>query len=583
MKVGASARSGLAARVDSCIESAANRLLSDQEQEGHWEGELASSPFATAVASIALHLLDGTLHANRVSKALEWLVYHQNDDGGWGDTDISPSNLPTTIASLAALKFAGECSRMHQPCLNACKYVDRFGGLAGVAKYYESDRTFAGPIGILCGLSGLADWDGVGGLPFEAVLLPSRIVGKIDLPFVSFSLPIIISIGLLQHIKSPSKRLLLKRLRELAVPRAIELLNRLQPSHGGYLESSVCTSLVVIGTVAAGKGNEVDVGKSTGFLVAGQRADGSWPIVTNLSIWNTTLAMRALSEAGLDLSGAALRGAAQWLILQFRENTDVFTGRNACGWTWTHLDSGMIDADDTSNAILALARLGMSPSEKYVRKSVQWLRSLQNPNGGWPTFNRGRGSLVFNKSCIDITCSVVEALLVAGLPANSPEIARAISYVRRMQKKDGSWEPLWFGNEFSGLKSNPFYGAFKALNLLSAMGNSRSSSRKALAWILGNKNRDGGWGVGANGRSSPEETAFALMGLLSQEKMSNGGNQIGTAVTEGIEWLTEHQHPDGLWNRTPVGIYCESMWYHERTYSVAFPLLALARFKRMQR
>ena len=111
MKVGASARSGLAARVDSCIESAANRLLSDQEQEGHWEGELASSPFATAVASIALHLLDGTLHANRVSKALEWLVYHQNDDGGWGDTDISPSNLPTTIASLAALKFAGECSR----------------------------------------------------------------------------------------------------------------------------------------------------------------------------------------------------------------------------------------------------------------------------------------------------------------------------------------------------------------------------------------------------------------------------------------------------------------------------------------
>ena len=56
-------------------------LLEQQDPLGFWEGELSSSALSTATAVFSLYLLDATLYGNQISKGLNWLKTHVNDDG----------------------------------------------------------------------------------------------------------------------------------------------------------------------------------------------------------------------------------------------------------------------------------------------------------------------------------------------------------------------------------------------------------------------------------------------------------------------------------------------------------------------
>ena len=92
-------------RLLAAYETARDGLLAEREPSGHWEGELATSALSTATAVSALALVerhdatDGTgcfvdeSRESRLSelivKGLHWLADHQNEDGGWGDTEKS--------------------------------------------------------------------------------------------------------------------------------------------------------------------------------------------------------------------------------------------------------------------------------------------------------------------------------------------------------------------------------------------------------------------------------------------------------------------------------------------------------------
>src|SRR5437870_1179185 len=91
-------------------------LLGARTAAGHWDGELSSSALstATAVAALALHAREIgrqnpdalTRDALLIAGGIQWLLAHQNRDGGWGDTDRSVSNISTTALVWAALAFA---------------------------------------------------------------------------------------------------------------------------------------------------------------------------------------------------------------------------------------------------------------------------------------------------------------------------------------------------------------------------------------------------------------------------------------------------------------------------------------------
>src|SRR6187401_3487528 len=75
-------------------------LLDELAPNGSWEGELSSSALSTAVATIALRQMDvkngAESHRGLIEGGLNWLAANANQDGGWGDTIRSGSNISTT-------------------------------------------------------------------------------------------------------------------------------------------------------------------------------------------------------------------------------------------------------------------------------------------------------------------------------------------------------------------------------------------------------------------------------------------------------------------------------------------------------
>src|SRR3954463_12086483 len=73
----------LGTRVSAALAAARNYLFSQQHEDGYWCGELEAD---TTLESdyILLHTLLGTGHPERFQKAANWILQHQNEDGGWG-------------------------------------------------------------------------------------------------------------------------------------------------------------------------------------------------------------------------------------------------------------------------------------------------------------------------------------------------------------------------------------------------------------------------------------------------------------------------------------------------------------------
>src|SRR5712691_7294128 len=103
-------------RLESAYQTALAKLLAERAPEGYWVGELSTSALSTATAVSALSLVNRAISAHGsfdalVRGGLDWLAAHQNDDGGWGDTVKSFSNISTTMLCRAAIHLAGAAGR----------------------------------------------------------------------------------------------------------------------------------------------------------------------------------------------------------------------------------------------------------------------------------------------------------------------------------------------------------------------------------------------------------------------------------------------------------------------------------------
>jgi squalene-hopene/tetraprenyl-beta-curcumene cyclase len=294
------------------------------------------------------------------------------------------------------------------------------------------------------------------------------------------------------------------------------------------------------------------------FLANSIREDGSWPIDTNLATWNTTLAINALAGAGEDVaellgvsavgnalrgvpgpadrsSGAVLRTARRafptenrkgeasnvldWLLSCQHTDRHPFTGADAGGFGWSDLSGAVPDADDTPGALLALDQWAVGLMEQDSEAAWEslchqrglgqlWLEGLQNRDGGWPTFCRGWGRLPFDRSGVDLTAHAIRAInspildsqQLADVPSvrhTQQTIRRGLLYINRMQHPDGSWSPLWFGNQDHPEEDNPVYGTAKVLFAYRDLGLMDSpEAQRGVAWLVANQNADGGWGSG---------------------------------------------------------------------------------------
>ena len=563
--------------------TARSALLAERTPAGFWEGELSASALSTATACAALALVDRATHASLIANGLQWLADHQNTDGGWGDTVQSVSNISTTMLCRAAFHIGNQTTQ-YAAALQRCEsgFLSHYGKTPAelaeaVRQRYGKDRTFSVPILTMCALAGLVPWREVPRLPFEMACLPQSWYRFVGLPVVSYALPALIAIGQCIHHHRGTWNLLTGFLRWLGRGLSSRVLERIQPSSGGFLEATPLTSFVVMSLASCRsrlsskpQANDRVIAQGIQFIVASVRPDGSWPIDTNLSIWVTTLAINALA-VGDDL--AALdhpEELVSWLLAQQTQVQHPFTGAAPGAWGWSHRPGSVPDCDDTPGAMLALQNLSADPAVvEACRRGGQWIIDLQNRDGGWPTFCRGWGKLPFDRSGADLTAHALRALKHQDCPARVRE--KGLAYLTRQQRPDGSWLPLWFGNQHAPDDINPVYGTARVLAMYRDLGiTDRPEAQRGLAFLAMAQNSDGGWGGAIATPSSIEETSLVVE-LLAARGLADA------ALERAVEYLICRVEADTFHHPAPIGFYFAKLWYFEKLYPLIFTVAALGR------
>src|SRR5947208_12024051 len=168
-------------RLCAAYEKVRDELLAERTPDGHWVGELSSSALATATAVSALAVVRDQRPGARdqfvalddlVRRGVAWMVRQQNADDGFGDTDLSHSNIATTMLVIAALHLAGVANEHAELIHRANVYIDAKGRLEGLRERYGIDKTFVVPIMTNLALAGLVEWREVEELPFELACVP---------------------------------------------------------------------------------------------------------------------------------------------------------------------------------------------------------------------------------------------------------------------------------------------------------------------------------------------------------------------------------------------------------------------------
>jgi squalene-hopene/tetraprenyl-beta-curcumene cyclase len=595
---------GFSMQLASTIAATRAHLLSLRNAAGHWEGELSSSALSTATAVVALTLVDSREHEKRIADGVRWLIGKQNADGGWGDTTISKTNLSTTLLCWSALSLHTDIGVADAIAKSETWIRGHVGSLEpeaiskAVVARYGKDKTFSVPILMTCAIGGRMGgekeaWRRVLPLPFELAALPRDWFGAVGLPVVSYALPALIAIGYARYFHArPAWWNPLGWLRGLLWPRISPMLKLLQPSSGGYLEATPLTSFVTMALASADEKHHPCVSTAVEFLIRSQRADGAWPIDTNLATWATTLSTKALY--GLDGDTVAdheIRAPIKsWLLAQQYRIIHPFTNAAPGGWAWTDLPGGVPDADDTSGALIALWHLCNSEEERRkilpsIEAGITWLLDLQNRDGGMPTFCRGWGALPFDRSTPEITAHTLWGWW-HWKPFVNPEMGRrldraihtALIYLHRSQRADGSWIPLWFGNEHAPEEENPAHGTAMVLLALSHLQDGQSRMiRTGAEYLCRAQHADGGWGGASNIVSTIEETANAVSALAAC--VESGGDLPGAreAALRGAAWLCQATQNGTVFPSSPIGLYFARLWYHEKTYPILWTLAALQR------
>ncbi len=602
-------------------------LLDARAPGGWWEGELSSSALSTATAVFAIHLL--LEHATRLPAELErdifdestektcrrivrdglaWLALHQNRDGGWGDTVHSLSNISTTVLCWAALAadantpaaaYASVTSAAENWIAQQAGGCDPIHLVPAIIARYGKDKTFSVPILTMCALAGRlgegpSAWRQVPQLPFELAAFPQRGFKWMKLPVVSYALPALIAIGQVRYAKRPGWNPLTRAIRAAARRRTLNLLRRLQPQTGGFLEATPLTSFVVMSLIGAGQAAHPVVRHGINFLIRSARVDGSWPIDTNLATWVTTLSVNALANSpdfSEILPEKDRRKIYDWLMAQHYRQEHPYTLADAGGWAWTPLAGGVPDADDTAGALLALKNLGIfnDRTSEAATAGVRWLLNLQNRDGGIPTFCRGWGTLPFDRGSADLTAHALRAWaawypkMPAALQRRMTLAAeRAVDYLVRTQQADGSWLPLWFGNQHAPDDINPTYGTARVIlssrDVRWAVATNAKCLCAGINWLLSAQRPDGGWGAGKDTPASIEETALAVEALahcLNGSFASANQDRVRSALGQGIAWLAAKTERGRRFEPTPIGFYFAKLWYFETLYPLVFTVAAL--------
>ena len=560
-------------------------LLSQQGEDGNFEGQLSSSTFPTC-AYTWIQLARGETPELAL---IEWFRANQNDDAGWGLDTANISNAEATRFTQIILEQVHQ--RAPDPSLQKL--------LASIPKF----PPHLALVNLAYAAFDAFDWNA---LTFSENALPlmrlAKQLTKIPLlgnrltpprhrlpPVAMFNTAMFDALFIAeQHTLVPV--FILIELNTAKRPEMIVSLVAWLKAHvlsdGSWFRVNYITALSVLALIELQEKWETDaeieelIECGIAWLDKTQNPDGGCREALNLNVWDTALSIIALTEVHNTVDAASVllntelpdkvRYAAQWLAKH--QNSDG-------GWAFSGLRDSTLpsDADDTALGTLALIRtLRPDASDNQqtlhaaIHGGITWLKTQQVRDGSWSTYQPGQGDV----GCVSITAHAIEALIafhdcdIPDKPNVQTEVARGINWLRRQIHRDGYWRDLWLAKDT--------YGTACAITALVKAGMKNVAEvQRGIEWLERSQNADGGWGEDMFGNpteSTVEQTAWSTYALLQVSPENR-------AAQDGIAFLRKHQREDGSWQEQGVGIYWEIIGgYADPIYASVFPILALNQF-----
>ena len=625
---------GLADRATAGIARASEWLLAAQRPEGYWHAPLEANVTMEAEYVFFNRLL-GRTRPDVERRLAERLLALQQADGSWPIYHRGPGSLSTTIEAYFALKLVETDAR--EPALaRARDFILGQGGLARAGVFtrmwlaYFNQFPWAGVPSMPVELVLLPPWFPVNiyamsswarGTVVPLTLLtahrPSvRIPAEAAVPELWVRPPTRDDVAFARSPELVTTRnffLAVDRalktlgpvrwrpIRRRAVARAIEWILRHQDSNGqwGGIQPAMVNAVLALHAVGFAADHPVMMSGIQGvedFLVECEGTLMYQPCVS--PNWDTALAARALLDAGLDPSHPALGRAGDWLVANqiFRPgdwsvlNPTLEPG----GWAFEFANDWYPDVDDSAVILTVLDALPIAQTaagKRAIAAGLNWTLGMQSRDGGWAAFDTNNTAAFLNRIPFadmeamidppteDVTGRLLHLMGTVGYRPDFGRARRAVEFLRRTQRSDGSWWGRW-GVNF-------VYGTWCALAGLEAIGEDLRAPwiRRAVDWLATHQNADGGWGetvasyddesLAGQGDSTPSQTAWAVLGLLAADGPSS------RAVERGIAWLCRMQGPDGTWDErhfTGTG-FPRHFYLRYHLYRHYFPLMALGQYR----
>ena len=637
--------------IDVMIDAAVRNLLGQRRDDGHWCAELEGDTILESEYVLLLHFL-GRGDDPRVAACCERLRSQQQSDGGWAIYPDGPTDPSVSVKAYLCLKLAGDDPQSPRMA-DARRAILRAGGLRACNSYTR----------LYLSIFGLWSWRRSPAVPPELILLPrwfyfnlhemSSWTRTIVVPLSVIwalrpSVPVDVTLDELHGDSGPGRRRrtlyesfwsavfagvngLIKlvevvgpvpRWRRRALEKAEEwLIAHVEGSDGlGAIFPAMVNAAIAFRCLGYEESHPLVQGQLRELERFEIEEAGEMRLQPCFSpVWDTALSVGALLAADMNGNEAPVQEALAWLL--DREVTVAGDWREKSlqdvpgGWCFEYRNDHYPDCDDTAEVLLLLAAVRGRTGELEARRRAaaergqRWLLGLQNPDGGWASFDRccdkevltlipfADHNAMIDPSTPDITARVINALLAHGHGPDDGPLRRATDYLLREQEKDGSWPGRWGANGIYGT-----WLALSALGPLAARTDGRVAQplsracRRGRGWLLDVQNEDGGWGESlrsyddpgfmGRGRSTASQTAWAMLGLIASfeaQVWRGDADRIVSALDRGVAFLHHRQREDGSWyDRDWTGVGFPRVFYlRYHGYAQYFPLEALAAYRRL--